>query len=282
MHPPYSKAKKIIALCCLLYFTSYITRLNYAATLSEIIRSMGITKSMASLAVTGSFFTYALGQLISGPLGDHMPPEKCIFAGIAATSVTNLIIAATGNITLMTLLWCLNGFFQAMLWPPLVRIMAENLSEKDFQIASIRVNAAAAVGTIAVYLLVPICIRLGGWRLAFIIPGIFGLAIGGIWHHFSRLLINGKIIEKPITKNTSEQPLRLIFISGSIPILWAIMLQGTLKDGLTTWMPSYINDIYHLGTAVSILTTAILPLFSIFSISLASTLNDHIKDELIT
>ena len=47
-------------------------------------------------------------------------------------------------------------------------------------------------------------------------------------------------------------------------------------------MPSYINDIYHLGTAVSILTTAILPLFSIFSISLASTLNDHIKDELIT
>ena len=282
MHSTYSKAKKIIALCCLLYFTSYITRLNYAAALSEIIRSMGITKSMASLAVTGSFFTYALGQLISGPLGDHMPPEKCIFAGITATSVTNLIIATTDNITIMTFLWCLNGFFQAMLWPPLVRIMAENLSEKDFHIASIRVNAAAAVGTIAVYILVPICIRLGGWRLAFIIPGFFGLAIGGIWHHFSRLLIHGKIIEKQTIKNTTNQPVRLIFISGSIPILWAIMLQGTLKDGLTTWMPSYINDIYHLGTAVSILTTAILPLFSIFSISLASTLNDHIKDELIT
>ena len=56
-------------LCCLVYFMSYLTRMNYAACLAEIQDSLGLAKSIVSLPVTGSFLTYGIGQLLCGFLG---------------------------------------------------------------------------------------------------------------------------------------------------------------------------------------------------------------------
>lgn len=55
-------------------------------------------------------------------------------------------------------------------------------------------------------------------------------------------------------------------------IMVAIILQGMLRDGITTWMPSYIKDAYDLGDAVSILTGVVLPVFSIICIHLITKL----------
>ena len=49
-------------LCCLVYFMSYLTRMNYAACLAEIQDSLSLSKSIVSLPVTGSFLTYGIGQ----------------------------------------------------------------------------------------------------------------------------------------------------------------------------------------------------------------------------
>ena len=63
-------------LCCLVYFMSYLTRMNYAACLAEIQDSLGLAKSIVSLPVTGSFLTYGIGQLLCGFLGDRFSPRK--------------------------------------------------------------------------------------------------------------------------------------------------------------------------------------------------------------
>lgn len=36
-----------------------------------------------------------------------------------------------------------------------------------------------------------------------------------------------------------------------------------LREGITTWMPSFISESFHLSSSISILTGVILPLFSI-------------------
>ena len=55
-------------------------------------------------------------------------------------------------------------------------------------------------------------------------------------------------------------------------ILVAIVLQGMLRDGVTTWMPSYIAETYHLSNETSILTGVVLPVFGILCIQLATAL----------
>jgi len=47
-------------------------------------------------------------------------------------------------------------------------------------------------------------------------------------------------------------------------IMLGIVLQGALRDGVTTWTPTYIDDMFKLGSAIAILTSVVLPIFSMF------------------
>lgn len=65
--------RAITALACLLYFTSYITRLDYNAALADIVENTSLGKAEAGIASTALFFAYGVGQIASGILGDQTP-----------------------------------------------------------------------------------------------------------------------------------------------------------------------------------------------------------------
>ena len=71
-----TNAGLFIALCTLVYFTSYITRKVYASTMIEIIRDLAFSNEDAGLVNTALFITYGAGQIISGVLGDRIAPHK--------------------------------------------------------------------------------------------------------------------------------------------------------------------------------------------------------------
>lgn len=297
-------------LCCIVYFMSYLTRLNYAAGLAEIRVSMEISKQLASLPVTGCFIFYGVGQFICGILGDHISPRIMIFLGLAATSVCNLFVAFTNHIWMLTALWCLNGFFQSMLWPPLVRIMATTLSEADYQKCCVYVSIASSAGTIAVYLLAPVCISIGngmaydGWRFTFLFPALAGMLTAFVWYflipRFSGIsgIRGDSENEQPLlsasqagrentsvpaeTKIPAMSMKTLIRTSSLLMIQAAIVFHGILRDGITTWMPAYISENFNISTSISILTTAVLPLFGIVSILAASILLNYLRNEVLT
>ena len=137
---------KLEWLCCMVYFTSYITRINYAACLAEIVVDMNVTKQLASIAVTGSFITYGVGQIVSGVIGDKFSPRRIIQFGLIATSIVNLLMVFLPTIEWMTGFWFFNGFFQALIWPPLVRLMVENMGKDEYAHALFTVSAAASGG----------------------------------------------------------------------------------------------------------------------------------------
>ena len=60
-------------------------------------------------------------------------------------------------------------------------------------------------------------------------------------------------------------------------IMLAVVLQGMLRDGVTTWMPTYIDEVYKLGDS-AILSGVILPIFSIICISVTSWLYKKIPN----
>lgn len=62
------RAALIILFACT-YMVSYITRTNYGAVISEMQTATAIPRSLLSRALTGSFITYGMGQIISGMPG---------------------------------------------------------------------------------------------------------------------------------------------------------------------------------------------------------------------
>lgn len=74
----------------------------------------------------------------------------------------------------------------------------------------------------------------------------------------------------------------LIFRDGLLFAMLAIVLQGILRDGVTTWLPSYLVEVYSLGAGSSILTSVVIPLFSIVSFWACSALNRKVfRNEIV-
>ena len=244
------------------YMVSYITRINFGAIISEMERATGISKSLLSMSLTGSFITYGIGQVISGMLGDKFSPKKLMSAGFVLTMFMNLAIPFYW----MLAAWCVNGFAQSLMWPPMVRIMTVLLSPADYQKTVVTVSCGSSIGTILVYLLSPVIIATFHWKAVFWICAAGALIMLVIWQCFGQDVPSAKREKKPGTPGNYK----LLFSPMMLGILLAIVLQGMLRDGVTTWMPSYIAETYDLSNVISILTGVCLPLFSIACFYIAS------------
>lgn len=292
------KEKKFLcALCCLAYFVSYLTRLNYAACMVEIQNELQIGKNVAGLPVTACFLSYGIGQLICGWLGDRFMPHKMIFTGLFGSALCNLTMVLFPWTGAMAFTWCVNGFFQSMLWPPMVRIMAEALDDKWYKISCVLVSISSSAATIAIYLLVPVCIQASGWALVFYLAAFMGVVSALIWIGGTVKLgiARGKaaVLAADAAPDAEKAPageqappsggFRMKFLLAQVPlaaIMMAIILHGTLKDGIITWMPMYMTEMFGMSSAQSILSAAALPVFSVFSTLIASLLLARMKNEL--
>ena len=160
---------------------SYVTRINYAAIISEIVSAEGIQKSVASAALTASAVTYGCGQLVSGFLGDRTDPKRLILAGLITTTLTNICLPFCRAGWQTSVIWGINGIAQAFMWPPLVKIMTTLFTEDDYKKACATVSCGSSGGTIAVYALSPLFIRLFGWKSVFFISAACAVIMSIVW-----------------------------------------------------------------------------------------------------
>ncbi len=253
---------RLVLVFTLLYMVGYLTRNNYSTVIAEMVTATGLSKTQLSMALTGSFITYGAGQLVSGFLGDRVSPKKLLTLGLAVTSAMNIVLPFCPNVALMTAVWCLNGAAQAFLWPPMVRVLASRLSAEAYAKATVTISLGAYTGNLLMYLLAPLVISFANWQTVFFLCGGCGLVMLFVWSGWrmpeASLPSNG-----PTRTPVNFRCFRSLVMVG---ILLAIISIGILRDGVTTWMPSYIAETYHLGNRVSILTGVLLPVFSMISV----------------
>lgn len=256
-----------LLLMCI-YVVSYITRLSYSSVIVEMVSATGLSKTKISIAVTASFFAYAIGQLVSGVLGDKIHPKKLITGGLAFASVTNLLIAFCTSPVALAVIWGINGAAQAFLWPPMIRLMTFHLTEDGYRRATTVVAYGSSVGTVAIYLAAPaVLTATGDYRSVFIFSAMVGLIALPIW---LMLCPSDKIEAKKPTGNEKKAGvLSIIFTPMMLLILLSIALQGFIRDGISTWMPTFVSESFNIGSNISILSGVVLPIFAIICIRCA-------------
>ena len=273
---------RMTMLFAVLYMISYITRINYGAVISEMVSAEGIQKSAASLALTINAITYGSGQLISGFLGDRTEPKKLIFSGLAVTSAMNILIPLCQSPYQMMLVWGINGVAQAFMWPPLVRIMSSVFNDVDYQNACMRVSIGGSVGNILVYAISPICIYFFGWRGIFFVSAACAVIMAAVWAKFCPSVGNsGKAATAASENSEKKAKMSGMFFAFIAIIMFTIALQGALRDGVTTWTPSYISETFRLDSKIAILTGVVMPIFSIIIIRVVSSIYRRINNELL-
>lgn len=267
------QTKKEVSLLALLftltYMVSYITRINYSAVIVEMVTETGYGKPALSMALTGLFITYGTGQVISGICGDRISPKKLIAGGLGIATLMNLLIPLCQNPYQMTVVWCINGFAQALLWPPMVRTMTALLTERDYHYCVVRVSWGSSIGTILIYLVAPLLISLSGWRTIFLFSAACGALMLLVWLRYGYDVgaQPRRVMQQTDATADGAQArkggIAMLFTPMMLCVMLAIVLQGMLRDGVTTWLPSYVSETYALDNEIAILTSVVLPLFSI-------------------
>ena len=251
---------KFMLLFSMAYMVSYITRINYSAIILEIEQATQLPKTLLSMALTGSAITYGAGQIISGICGDRISPKKLVSYGLILTVFMNILIPFCTNHYQMLAVWCVNGFAQAFMWPPMVRLMSSLFTMEDYKKASVKVSCGSSVGTVLVYLVSTLLIATVGWKYVFWGSALCGVIMILVWN---RYCCDISCESRRASAGSSKAGWKVLLSPLMLGIMLAIVLQGMLRDGVTTWMPTYISETYHLSSAVSILTSVILPIFSI-------------------
>ena len=282
-----AEARRLTLLCAAVYFCSYLTRLDYGAVMVEMVRAEGFSRVDASAALTGLFITYGFGQLISGYLGDRVKPQLLIFFGLIACGLMNLLIPFCPSPAWMTVVWSVNGLAQAMMWPPLVRIMSQHMTESEYKVATVHVSWGSSLGTIVIYLMIPLLLKVSSWRGVFYCAAAVGMGMAAFWMaRYGRvertlpLQEQAAPAEEPGDAGKSGGGLRALMPLLAI-MMGVIICQGTLRDGITTWMPTYLADTYHMESGKSILTGVLLPLFGMVCYQIVLWMNRKlVKNEL--
>ena len=282
-----AEARRLTLLCAAVYFCSYLTRLDYGAVMVEMVRAEGFSRVDASAALTGLFITYGFGQLISGYLGDRVKPQLLIFFGLIACGLMNLLIPFCPSPACMTVVWSVNGLAQAMMWPPLVRIMSQHMTESEYKVATVHVSWGSSLGTIVIYLMIPLLLKVSSWRGVFYCAAAVGMGMAAFWMaRYGRvertlpLQEQAAPADEPGDAGKSGGGLRALMPLLAI-MMGVIICQGTLRDGITTWMPTYLADTYHMESGKSILTGVLLPLFGMVCYQIVLWMNRKlVKNEL--
>lgn len=265
------------AVASLVYFMSYLTRVDYNTVLVEISSAEQIQRSLLSLPLTASFIIYGFGQIVSGWMGDRFNPFKLIQCGLMLSACMNVLLPLIPNPHLMIVFWAINGFAQALIYPPLIKITENYLSMEQYAKAGLFITIGSHAATLLLYLASPIIIAISSWKFVFagsfaccsIFVLLFRAYANSITKVYGGINIGQK--EDVVAANATAGSVsksdwkQMLITSGLIFIMIAVVMQGFIRDGITTWMPAYLSDIFSIRNELSILTTVVLPFFAIFS-----------------
>ena len=272
----------IIFISWLAYLISYLGRNDYSACLLEIVNSTGMTRASAGMISSSFALCNAVGQLISSMIVNKVSPIKLISAEIFTVAIINLLFPTSENLYIMMLLWGMNGVMQATLLCGITRIFSETMEEPWLSRGAVSLNTIGAIGGMINYLLCPLLIRFFRWQIVFFTISTMLFILGVVWCIVMPGLTSDKKKEQSVQKirvdGRSKSLLEILFSKGVFCALLAVFVIGSLRESVSLWIPSYLNESFQLSVTLSTAVTAVVPMLQICGALLAGRVGRKTKN----
>lgn len=279
---------KLFIYCWIAYFSTYLCRLNFSVIMPELSRGNLFTQAQLASVSSAFFICYGIGQLFSGRLGDKFSPGAMVFWGVFISAISNIaLFILCDSYTALILLWGLNGIVQSLVWSPILRIAGDYFNTHDKEKFGADISTTVTLGTLSCYGVGLITLHFLPWRYVFLTCGLCTLAAAVFWAISTKKL---NLYKNEKTEQTVKQVsdisfkglVKILAVSGCFILLIPIAIQGTLKDSVTQWMPTFFNSNFNLGTDISIVLTMALPVVNVFGAYIAKAVNRLMKNEMNT
>jgi OPA family glycerol-3-phosphate transporter-like MFS transporter len=247
------------------YACFYLGRLNLSVALPTLAVTLGASRAEVGVLGTVFFWTYGIGTLVSGELGNVVRPRLLVAGGLLVVILANLVFSVQDTLLIMAILWGINGFAQSTGWSPLLRVITDHLSLPQRKRISTLFPISFQIGAAATWIIAGSVIAVWGWRAAFWISGLLlCLTLAHWW--WSRIDgIPGQSSRFDRTSTVRE-------LRHYMPLLLANALGGFVLVGSILWTPTYVVDTGYVSAAATGVVSALLPLIGILGMVASSLL----------
>jgi OPA family glycerol-3-phosphate transporter-like MFS transporter len=297
-----------------LYAFFYMTRYNYTAVAPVLADLMGWKNTELGVFETIMPLVYGLSVVLNGPFADRVGGKRAFLFGAVGVALMNFLFGmasfavmspatwvGTGLarhvvtpaalkfglsggmiLTLMAIVWGLNGYFQSFGALSIVKVNAQWFHVRERGTFAGIFGVLIRMGLLLAFQGVPLILLAFPWQYAFWIPGACVVVLFGINYYFMENspkdagledFDTGDDIEDDDSKPSSLKfVLRKVFASR---VMWMIAL-GSMMIGFVrrsvvdAWWPKYFVDFY--GADKALFATYLPYLIATWGIALAGIL----------
>lgn len=273
--PKFTPRQKLIAFLCFgAYLSAYLIRVNISIALPDISKHLGYTDISSIGYIPGAFFwTYAIGQLISGWIGDRVSPRYMIFVGLFTSALINILFSFSSSFPIMIILWALNGVFQSMLWAPIMKTIVLNFEGIRLGKMTFLMSMTLVVGYSLSWSASTVIKTFLNWHYVFLIPALFSGLFAVVWiilyKKDQKLTAFG---EKSFASDFRSLFSLKYFAVTVIFMLIVGLLHGIIKESINTWLPTMMESFGSFSLSSTLGVLVVVPVVNFIGIVLMRTI----------
>ena len=247
-------------ICALLFFAitiNYIDRLVFGVLKPVLEVEFGWSETDYADIVFWFQAAYAIGLLVVGRLMDRVGARWGMGLAIGFWSLAATVHAGASSVMQFAMARFALGLGESGGFPGAIKAVSEWFPKRERALATGIFNAGSNVGALLTPIVVPILVLTFGWRAAFIVTGLSGLALMAVWFFvYRRPQEHPKVSAEELAWIESDAPDeaggRMTWLQAlKRREAWAFIVGKFLTDPVwwlfLFWLPDFFAKTYDLN-----------------------------------
>jgi MFS family permease len=250
----FGATRVVLAMLCLMYFITYIDRVNYSTASIAFEQEFGMSKTDIGFAFSVFGYPYLVFQIFGGWLGDRFGPRLtltiCSMIWAAATFATGFVEGFTGLIIARLFL----GLGEGATFPTATRAMSGWTAPTSRGFAQGITHACARIGNAMTPYLVVGLIAVWSWRGSYFVIGAVSFLWALLWLFYFRDhpadhpdITTAELEQLPAPRARQMVAIPwLPLFQRMLPVIIVYFCYGWALWLFLSWIPQYFEHGYHL------------------------------------